>query len=168
MNTEKTDPKIRENLFSNKTEIVVSAINSIEEKGNKSYIPILFDLLNSDPEKEIAEKISKLLATVKDEKTTASFIDAITDEKYRSIRKLILTTCWQNGLNYSNYLPVFIDIIINDDWENAFEAFTIIDNLELLPEQKTVDKAIMKIESAMESATEQKAYFLNEILTKLT
>ncbi|MCF6356290.1 MAG: hypothetical protein L3J54_00665 [Draconibacterium sp.] len=168
MNTEKTDPKIRENLFSNKTEIVVSAINSIEEKGNKSYIPILFDLLNSDPEKEIAEKISKLLATVKDEKTTASFIDAITDEKYRSIRKLILTTCWQNGLNYSNYLPVFIDIIINDDWENAFEAFTIIDNLELLPEQKTVDKAIMKIESAMESATEQKAYFMNEILTKLT
>ncbi len=168
MNTEKIDQKIRENLFSNKTEVVVSAINSIEEKGNKFYIPLLFDLLNSDPKKEIADKISKLLETVKDKETTVSFIDAITDEKYKSIRKLILTTCWQNGLDFSKYLPLFIDIIINDDWENAFEAFTIIDNLESLPEQNIVEQSINKIEAAMESATEQKAYFLNEILTKLT
>jgi hypothetical protein len=168
MTKEKIDPKIKENLFSTQTGVVISAINSIKEKGNKLYIPMLFDLLNSNPEKEITDEINKLLSTVKDKETAESFIDAVEDEKYKSIRKQILTTCWQNGLDFSNYLPVFVDLIINDDWENAFEAFTIIDNLELLPEQKTVDKAMIKIEAAMESVNEQKAYFLNEILTKLT
>jgi hypothetical protein len=168
MTIEKIDQKIKENLFSTQTGVVISAINSIKEKGNKLYIPMLFDLLNSNPEKEITDEINKLLSTVKDKETAESFINAVGDEKYKSIRKEILTTCWQNGLDFSNYLPVFVDIVINDDWENAFEAFTIIDNMESLPEQKTVDKAIAKIEAAMENATEQKAYFLNEILAKLT
>ncbi len=129
---------------------------------------MLFDLLNSNPAKEITDEINKLLSTVKDKETTESFIEAVTDKKYKPIRKLILTACWQNGLDFSNYLPVFVDIIINDDWENAFEAFTIIDNFEFLPEQKIVKKAILKIEAAMENANEQKAYFMNEILAKLT
>ena len=168
MTTKKIDKKIKKNLFSTQPEVVISAINSIKDKGNKLYIPMLFDLLNSNPEKEITDEITNLLSTVKDKETTKSFIDAITNKKYKSVRKLVLTTCWQNGLDFSNYLPVFVDIIINDDWENAFEAFTIIDNLESLPEQKIIEQSIDKIESAMENATEQKAYFLQEVLAKIS
>ena len=168
MTTKKIDQKIKENLFSTQPEVVMSAINSVKEKGNKLYIPMLFDLLNSNPEKEITDEINKLLSTVKDKETTKSFIDAVENEEYKSIRKLVLAACWQNGLDFSNYLPVFIDVIINDNWENAFEAFTIIDNLESLPEQKTVKQSIDKIESAMENATEQKAYFLQEVLAKIS
>ncbi len=168
MTSEKIDKKIKENLFSTQTKVVLTAINSIKDKGNKFYIPLLFDLLNANPAKEITDEINKLLSTVKDKKTTESFIEAVTDKKYQPIRKLVLTACWQNGLDFSNYLPVFVDVIINDDWENAFEAFTIIDNFEFLPEQKIVKKATIKIEVAMENANEQKAYFLNEILAKLT
>jgi len=168
MTSEKIDKKIKENLFSTQNGVVLTAINSIKEKGNKFYIPLLFDLLNTNPAKEIADEINKLISTVKEKETTESFIEAVTDKKYKPIRKLILTACWQNGLDFSNYLPVFVDIIINDDWENAFEAFTIIDNFEFLPEQKIVKKAILKIEAAMENANEQKAYFMNEILAKLT
>ena len=168
MTKEKIDPKIKENLFSAQPRVVLTAINSIKEKGNKFYIPLLFDLLNSNPAKEITDEINKLLSTVKDKETTESFIEAITDKKYKPIRKLILTVCWQNGLDFSNYLSVFVDVVINDDWENTFEAFTIIDNFEFLPEQKIVKKAILKIEAAMENANEQKAYFLQEILAKIS
>ncbi len=168
MTKEKINPKIKENLFSTQTEVVLTAINSIKEKGNKFYIPLLFDLLISNPEKEISDEINKLLSTVKDAETRESFVEAITNKKYKSVQKLILTACWQNGLDFSNYLPVFVDVVINDDWENAFEAFTIIDNLESLPEQKIVRKATIKIEAAMENANEQKAYFLQEILAKIS
>ena len=166
MTSEKIDKKIEENMFSSETGVVISAINLIKEKGNKLYIPLLFDLLNSNPKTEIVKEISLLLATIKDKETKESFIDAITDEKYKSIRKTILTTCWQNGLDFSSYLPIFVDIIVNDNWENAFEAFTIIDNMEHLPEEKIVKQSIIKIEDEMENATEQKAYFLQEILSK--
>lgn len=168
MTTEKIDSNIKENLFSTNTETVISAIKSIKQHGNKFYLPIFFELLNSNPEKEIEDEIKNLLATIKDKETIASFIQAIEDKKYQPILKSLLMACWQNGLDFSNYLPVFVDIVINENWEIAFEAFTIIDNLEFLPEQEIIDKTSLKIKAALETATEQKTYFLQEILTKIS
>lgn len=168
MLTEKIEHKIKEQLFSENTEVVISAISSVKKKGNKLYIPLLFNLLNSNPENEIVEEIQNLLATVKDKNTVPDFIKAIENKKYKSIWKVILTACWQNGLDFSKFLPVFIEIIINKDWDIAFEAFTIIDNLESLPEQSIIEQSINKISAAMENISEQKAYFLREVLTKIS
>ena len=65
------------------------------------------------------------------------------------------------------YWPVFVDLIIKEDWEIAFEAFTVIDNLEISPDPKVATKTKTKIETALVNAKEQNAYFLREILTKL-
>ncbi len=167
MATQKINPKLKEKLFSSQPDIVIAAIHRIKEKGNKLYIPLMFELLNSNPKEEVFSKIKKLLETVKDKETVPSFIEAIENKKYKAVRNTILATCWQNGLDFSNYLPLFADIVINEEWEDSFEAFTVIDNLQYLPEQKIVEEVIVKVESAKENASEQKAYFLNEILNKL-
>ena len=167
MTKQKIDPKLKEKLYSSHPETVISAIEKLKEKGNKLYIPLLFDILNSNAEPEVVAEIIKLLESVKDKETVPSFIDAIENEQYKPVRSLILATCWQNGLDFSNYLPLFTNIVINEEWESAFEAFTIIDNFQYLPEREIVDEVILKIESAKRDASEQKAYFLNEILTKL-
>lgn len=167
MTKQKIDPKLKEKLYSSQPETVISAIEKLKERGNKLYIPLLFDILNSNAEQEIVAEIIKLLESVKDKETIPSFIEAIENEEYKSVRSLILATCWQNGLDFSNYLPLFTNIVINEEWESAFEAFTVIDNFQYLPDRKIVDEVILKIESAKRDATEQKAYFLNEILNKL-
>jgi len=168
MTRKKINPTIKEDLFSAETKTVISAIGAIKKKGNKLYIPFLIDLLNSQPEKEIEDEIKQLLGTVKDKETIESFIEAIQNEKYKSILKTILVVCWQNGLDFSSYTPVFLDIIINEEWEIAFEAFTIIDNFEYVPEHEVVEIAITKIETALKTANEQKTYFLEEALKKMS
>ncbi|HSO86353.1 MAG TPA: HEAT repeat domain-containing protein [Draconibacterium sp.] len=167
MNQGKIDEQIKKNLFSTKTDVVISAIEAIQRKGNKLYIPVLFDLLNSSPETEIESEIINLLGTVKDKETVNSFVRAIEDDKYKGIRKSILTACWQNGLDFSTFLPVFIDLIIHEDWEIAFEAFTVADNLEYLPSPEIMKISVAKINDAMPTASEQNKYFLSEILLKL-
>lgn len=167
MNQIKIDEQIKKNLFSANTDIVISAIEAIKKKGNKLYIPILFDLLNSSPEVEIETEIKSLLETVKDKESINTFMRAVEDDKYKPIRKSILIACWQNGLDFSTFLPVFIDLIIKEDWEIAFEAFTVIDNLEFLPGEEIISKSVVKIMNALPAADEQKSYFLNEILIKL-
>jgi hypothetical protein len=167
MNTEKIDDLLKKNLFSAKTDVVISAIEKVKEKGNKLYIPLLFELLNSSPEIEIETEIKNLLGTIKDKNTVNSFMRAIEDDKYKGIRKTILTACWQNGLDFSTFLPVFIDLVIHEDWETAFEAFTVIDNLEFLPGAEIINFSITKIKEAMPNVTDQQKYFLNEILVKL-
>jgi hypothetical protein len=146
---------------------VISAIEKVKEKGNKLYIPLLFDLLNSSPELEIETEIKNLLGTIKDKNTVNSFMRAIEDDKYKGIRKTILTACWQNGLDFSTFLPVFIDLVIHEDWETAFEAFTVIDNFEFLPGVEIINFSITKINQAMPNVSDQQKYFLNEILVKL-
>jgi len=167
MNQGKINEQIKNNLFSANIEVVISAIEAIQNKGNKLYIPILFDLLNSSPAPEIETEIKNLLGTVKDKESINSFMRAIEDDRYKNIRKSILVACWQNGLDFSTFLPVFIDLVINEDWEIAFEAFTIIDNLEYLPSDEIIKLSVEKINDALPVATEQKRYFLSEILEKL-
>lgn len=167
MKQEKIDEQIRTKLFSSDTNVVVSAIETIERKGNKLYLPMIFDLLNSFPEPEIETEIKNLLGTVKDKEVINSFMRAIEDEKYKPIRKTILTACWQNGLDFSTFLPVFVDLIIKEEWEVAFEAFTVVDNLEFLPNNEIIKIAVDKINVALPVATEQNKYFLSEILVKL-
>lgn len=167
MTRKQINTTIKEDLFSAETKTVISAISTIEKKGNNLYIPFLFDLLNSHPEKEIEDKIKQLLATVKDKGSVKSFIEAIQNENYKSILKTILVACWHNGLDFSSYTPVFLDIIINDEWEIAFEAFTIIDNFEYIPEQEIVEKSIQIIDNTLKSVNEQKAYLLEEARKKI-
>lgn len=167
MNLTKIDEQIKKNLFSTNTDVVIDAIEAIKKKGNKFYIPILFDLLNSSPEDEIETAIKSLLGTVKDKESINGFMRAIEDDKYKSIRKSILIACWQNGLDFSTFLPVFVDLIIKEDWEVAFEAFTVIDNLEFLPGEEIINNSVSRIMDALPAANDQKRYFLNEILIKL-
>ena len=98
MKQEKIDEQIRTKLFSSDTNAVVSAIETIERKGNKLYLPMIFDLLNSFPEPEIETEIKNLLGTVKDKEVINSFMRAIEDEKYKPIRKTILTACQQRSI----------------------------------------------------------------------
>ena len=167
MNEDKINQQIKIDLFSLKTEVVLEALKQVKSLGNRLYIPLLFDLLVSAPKPEVEKEIESILGTIKDKQTVNSFMRGIEDEKYKSIRKVILTACWQNGLDFSTFLPVFIDLIINEDWEVAFEAFTVIDNLETLPCDPVLSISIEKINKALETATDQKQYFLNEILIKL-
>ena len=167
MEREKLDQKIITELFSVNNEIVITALNKIKEKGNKLYIPLLFDLLLLKPDKDVEKETLNLLGSIKVKETVPVFIHALDTPKYKPIRKTILSLCWQNGLDYHDYLPLFIDIIINEDWETAFEAFTVVDNMEVLPEQNIIDETKKKIADALKTASDKKEYFLLEILTKI-
>jgi hypothetical protein len=167
MRTQNINEKIKLALFSADVEVVKSAIEKISIEGNRLYLPLLFDLLNSMPEHEVEVEIIKLLGSVKDKESVNSFMRAIEDAKYKTIRKTLVSACWQNGLDFSNFMPVFIDLIINDEWEVAFEAFTLIDNLEYLPNDNILLVSKQKIEHELSSATGQVKYFLSEILKKL-
>ena len=166
MKQENINEKLRQALNSEDIDVVKDALEKISETGNRFYLPLLFDLLNTMPEHEVEVEIIKLIGSVKNKDSVNTFMRAVEDEKYTSIRKKLIAACWQNGLDFSNFIPVFIDIIIHDDWETAFEAFTLIDNLEYLPGEEIINITKLNIKEAFPAANEQKRYFLTEIEKK--
>ena len=168
MNTLKINQEIKKSLFSSDTDIALANIKKLKKEGNHLYLPFLFDVMLDDPEPKIKEEVEKLLASVKDEKSVPEFIKAITNKKYRSIQKKLLELCWQNGLYFGDYLPELLDIIISGKMEIAFEAFTIIDNLEKLPSPEIIDKCLDTISKEMQKELTNNEYFLIEIQKQLS
>lgn len=167
MGQEKLNKTIQAELFSANKDTVISAIQKISVQGNKLYIPVLLDLLLLNKDKEIENEIVKLLGNVKVKETVPIFVEALETQKYISIKKAILAACWQNGLHYHDYLPVFVNIVIHDDWETAFEAFTVIDNMEFLPGDAIIEETKKMIAPALKTTSGKKEYFLQEILAKI-
>jgi hypothetical protein len=157
--------KIETDLFSAHPETVIAALNSLKEEGNIFHLPLLFDLLNSRSEQIIEDQIVKILGSLKVRDSVPVLVNALTEPKYKAIRKTLATACWQNGLDYKEYLPVFVDLVIHEDWETGFEAFTVIENMEHYPGKEIKEQAIEQIHAALNNADEQKKYFLHEILT---
>ena len=168
MNKSKINAELKSKLFSSDTKVVLSALNSLKDKGNKDYLPLLFELLLSKPEDEVQKEIVKLLGTIKDKETIPSFVEALEDSRFSAIRKEILTACWQNGLDFSEHMRVFVTLVIEGEWEVSFEAFTVIENLEFFPQEDELKDIKLTIARALKEANEQKAYFLEEILKMAT
>jgi HEAT repeat protein len=164
MNKQNINSDLKNKLFATDENIVLSALDSLKERGNKNYLPLLFELLLSKPEKTIEKEILTILGTVKDKESIPIFMDAVKEEKFLPIRKEILVACWNNGLDYSPHLNSIVNLIINDEWVIAFEAFTIIENLEHFPQPEETKEIKLKIAGALKSIDEQKVYFLEELL----
>jgi hypothetical protein len=164
MTNRKLDKQLESDLFSAKSETVISALKTLKEKGNVHYLPLLFDLLKSSPEENIEEEIKKILGNLKVREAAPVLVEALQQQKYIGIRKPLTTACWQNGLDFKDHLGVFVDLVIEEDFETGFEAFTVIESMEKYPEGEVITEVTDQIYEALKSADEQKKYFLHEIL----
>ena len=157
--------EILSNLKSIEPEIVLETIENVRESGNSIVLAGLIDLLHDTKLPEIKKSVLNLLSELKNKESIPAFIAAVKNDKYDSERKELVACCWQNGLSYNEYLPVFIDLVINNEFQIAFEAFTVIENMVGKVEEEVIENETIKINNALKNAGEQKAYLLNGLLT---
>jgi hypothetical protein len=156
--------EIISNIKSKDIEFVLETIGKIRESGNSAIMDALIDLLHNTKYPEIKESILKLLSELKNKDSVPILIAAIKDEKYSNECKDLVTCCWQNGLIYNEYLPLFVDLVIKEEFLTAFEAFTVIENMYGNIDDEIIEQEILKINGALKSAGEQKEYLLNNLL----
>lgn len=128
MNTKKISlDEIKKNLFSTDNERVKSTIIEIRNNGSIEMLELLFDLLISNPENLIKKDILNCISDLKDKNSVPFLIDSIQNSKYSTIKKDLLNAYWQTSLDFSPYPNLFVDILIQDDFEIGIEALTIIE-----------------------------------------
>jgi hypothetical protein len=57
-------------------------------------------------------------------------------------------------LDYSQFLPVFVGLLIQKNFVIAFEAYTVIVNTEIKVDQNRLDIEIDRLEAALPGCTE--------------
>jgi hypothetical protein len=164
----KKEEKYISNLLSDNQELISETFEQIREEGNTAVLPYLFDLLTSPKSEGIKKEIYKLLCELKQTGSVPILIEAITNEKYTGIQEQLIRICWENGLDYSPYLSTFVDIVINGNFINAFEAFTVIENMEGTFDNEMLKGLIAKLVASIDTSPIEKRIFITDIIKMFT
>jgi hypothetical protein len=163
-NGEHKSIQISENLHSDNITLVKSTINDLRSSGNSSHIPILIELLHSNDNSELKELIINLLNDLKHTEAIPKLIEAIRDNKYSEERQSLVSVCWENGMDFGSHLPLFVDLVIKEDFSVAFEAFTLIENMASKISDSIKNEQVQIIKDNLDGVPEDKAYLLNNLI----
>ena len=143
---------------------VIETLEELRVSGKASDIPVLIELLHLSTNPEIISKITGLFSTLKESDAVPLIVEAIQNQKYAPELKELVASCWENGLDYSNYLTLFIDLLIESDFMVAFEAYTVIVNMVAKIDQAKIDIEIDKLEKVLPSVPEQKKELMLDVI----
>jgi hypothetical protein len=143
---------------------VLESLEELRESGKVTDIPILLELLHLNRNAEIKSKIIDILANLKENESIPLIIAAIQNPKYAPELKDLIACCWENGLNFSGYLSLFVDLLIDHDFEIAFEAYTVIMNFEHRIDQRIIDQQVERLEAALPACSEMKRQLLLDVV----
>ncbi|HET6991759.1 MAG TPA: hypothetical protein VFJ43_10565 [Bacteroidia bacterium] len=119
-------------------------IEAIPEKFDRKLIATLVTSLTGPQARELKDEV---LHTLKAGESQELLVEIIGMKEYARHRHILLATCWESGLDFSDYLEFFVSLLGDkktDDLSNI-EIVTIIEEMSGPFEKKALDNAIKKL-----------------------
>jgi len=123
-----TSKKLITKLQSDQPNEVLDAISEIRRHGQPEHLQPLQKILNESEHQEIVDAVIKLFDDLKDQKAVSHLVELIQSDQPSQTKKILIASCWKSGLDYSAHLKPFFKTFVEDDFETAFEAYTLIDS----------------------------------------
>jgi HEAT repeat protein len=143
---------------------VIEILEDLRVSGKVSDIPILIELLHLTQNPEIKSKITSLFANLKENDAIPLIVEAIQNQKYAPELQKLVSSCWENGLDYSKYLALFVGLLIENEFLVAFEAYTVIMNMVSNIDQSKIDLEIDRLEKALPNSVEEKKALMLDVI----
>lgn len=163
----KIDPILLKNLQSDDESVVASAVETIKAKGNSSYIEPLFEVMQTTANTETQRAVKRILADIKPAESVQILLELAQNPKFASIQSDIISVCWESGLDFSNHIPTFIKWVIEGEYMVAFEAFTVIENIEKALPIADVEDYLKPVFEAIDQAQADRKVLLEAIVSHL-
>ncbi len=144
------------------TKLVIENIEKLRAKGNINDLPSILDYLTNASNTEVEKALYNFIFDIKDPKAVEPIIAAIQNDKYQSIQKKLIELCWQSSLKFAQHINIFVDLLITGSFEIAFEALTVIENMEEALDPKSKETEMVKLKSAISTVAEDRKAWLHE------
>jgi len=142
--------------------LVLASIEKLRAKGNINDLPAILDYLVAPSNPEVEKALYSFIYDIKDAKAVEPIIAAIQNEKYLSIQKKLIEMCWQSSLKFAKHIGIFVNLLIKSDFEIAFEALTVIENMEESLDSKSKEQEMSKLKDAIPTVSEDRKAWLHE------
>lgn len=167
---ETTLNKLIKELNNEDPEMVVKAIQTIQEKGNAKLIKPLIELGKKRSEKEIQDAIQKIFFSLKVSAAHPIILEELISMPPHPFRRVLLSTIWEAKINALNHVDVLVKIAIDGDLYETIEVFTILEESEgELNEEKILESLLIlkELEASNTQLDPAKDAFIQSIKDKL-
>jgi hypothetical protein len=108
----------------------INAVRELKVHGDESAILPILNILKDAPADELRREIIETLNSLKLSSAPKAMIGALFNPDYRKLRPVILTSIWNSGLDYSDFVPEIVQAATEGDLVEVLECITIIENLD--------------------------------------
>jgi len=157
-------------LKSEKINEIEKGIKLANTKGTIDEVSLICKLL-VHPKKDIFEtSVIELLSSIKIKESNQEIIESLQSfiEQKLDLRALV-QVCWQSQLDFTQYLDLFVDIFISEDYLTSIESFTVVENIlsDYSYKEDFLIEQVDKIKDNLSKMDEQKLLLAKELLLVL-
>ena len=121
--------EILKKINSGEPELIAAAVQEVKENGDLNIAEALLLHLEQIKEPHLVTIVVNLLADIKENSFREVLIQKIQTTTNPEIKKELLRIVWESALDYSPWIEIFLDLLQQEDFEIAFEASTVIENM---------------------------------------
>ena len=167
----KSDAKLKKltSVFSDKNnKLITEAIELLRnEQPFEGAIGLLVSLYDRTGEDDIRRTIESFLNDLKDQSAAVEVISEIRRGWKPQTVSMLVSSCWQSGLNYSSYSSDLADVFLTGDYVTAVECMTVIEEYIDEVGRNKKDEIIRKIEQSKITAGKEKTALTLELIAIL-
>jgi hypothetical protein len=144
----KSDKKVNELsvlLSGGNNNLIAGAIGLLrDEEPFEGAISLLTSFYDKSEDSLVRKTIEDFMNDLKDQSASKEIMTEIRKPLKQSTTGMLIASCWQSGLDYSEYSKDLVDVFLRSDYVTALECLTVIEESahELSPAKR---KELMKI-----------------------
>jgi hypothetical protein len=138
-----------------------------EEQSFEGAIGLLTTFYDKTEDLLIRKTIEGFMNDLKDQAASKEIIIEIIKPFKPSTISMLVSSCWQSGLNYSEYVTDLIEIFLKGDYVIAIECLTVIEKSVQLLSRAKKDDIIRIIEKNPLPVLEEKKALTLELISIL-
>lgn len=147
------------------TPSVISLIGSLrEESPYKGLLPLLAGLHRATVDTGIKNEIERFFNDLKDQSFAEEVISIIENSGDTVTRNVLISSCWQSGIDYSPFLEYFTRWSLTGDYTTTLECYTAIEQFAYSVSPDTRAAEAKMISSALGTISDDKILLLKEII----
>jgi hypothetical protein len=143
----------------------VKALRSEEPfEGAAGLLVALFDKTDN---RSIHKSIEEFFNDIKDKSVRPEIITEIRKPWKANTISMLVASCWQSGLDYSEYLNDMVNIFLKGDYPTSIECMTVIEESVPHCSRNTKDAIIRHIEESPPAGMNEKYGLTQELISIL-
>jgi len=155
-------------LNKNNNNLIFKTIELLrKEQPFEGAIVLLVTFYDNTDDASIKKAIWNFLNDLKDQSVTGEIISEIKKEWKAETLNMLISSCWQSGLDYSEYVLDLTEVFIRSNYATAIECFSAIEGTISRLSKRRREDIVNIIEKNLPAQENEKRILAQELLSIL-